>query len=215
MIPIRLFACLLALVLMSLATNAAAGGAGGVGGAGGGYGGMGDGAYGGGQGGAGGSLGTGGDLANPDADGDGYELAEGDCDDEDPEIHPGAEEICNGLDDDCNGLVDDSQSQMLYYDHDGDGWGDSNSWVYGCESQHWDYVERDGDCQPYNPLVNPGAEEVCDGVDNDCDGQIDEDLDCSIQHDAGPTPSANLVAALLLSAWMGESARRRKRKLSR
>jgi hypothetical protein len=48
--------------------------------------------------------GTGGDP--DDADGDGYRPEDGDCDDTDPAVHPGAEEICNAIDDDCDGVTD-------------------------------------------------------------------------------------------------------------
>ncbi|PYT17129.1 MAG: hypothetical protein DMF51_03185 [Acidobacteria bacterium] len=47
---------------------------------------------------------------SPDADHDGYTVCAGDCDDANPDVHPGAVELCNGRDDDCDGLVDDDFS---------------------------------------------------------------------------------------------------------
>lgn len=47
------------------------------------------------------------ELAETDSDGDGYSVAQGDCNDSDPAIHPGVAEICNSTDDNCNGSVDE------------------------------------------------------------------------------------------------------------
>lgn len=94
--------------------------------------------------------------AGTDADGDGYvALSDGgeDCDDSDPDIHPGAEEICrDGIDQDCDGDPGDTM-QSFFRDADGDGYGEP-----------WD--ERFSDC------VDPGAGWVTDG--GDC---LDEDPD--------------------------------------
>ncbi len=125
-----------------------------------------------------------------------YVTRGGDCNDTDETIHPGATEICDdGVDNNCNGYVDGvstttramggsgmntqwlwktTQTVMLTGllaamagagectppDNDGDGW----------------TVEQ-GDCDDNNPDVYPGAEEVCDGIDNDCDGVVDTE-DC-------------------------------------
>ncbi len=113
----------------------------------------------------------------PDADGDGFEsdrLGGTDCDDDDPGINPSAVEICDDADndEDCNGLADDddpdvSDPAVLYVDGDGDGYGATE--VLTCEADS--AVADGGDCDDADPLVNPGANEVCDdGVDNNCDG---------------------------------------------
>jgi hypothetical protein len=88
-----------------------------------------------------------------DNDGDGYTGLEGDCDDTDEDVHPGAFELVNGVDDDCDGIIDDGTSA---YDDDGDG-----------------YSEDAGDCNDADASIYPYATEVCDGVDNDCNGLTD------------------------------------------
>ena len=102
-----------------------------------------------------------------DADGDGFtgsyyhpsdgstddcgELVVPDCDDNDPNVHPGADELCNDKDDDCDGRIDP--------DLDGDGY-------LGCE-----------DCDDWDALVHPGAIETCNDRDDDCNGLVDDGLD--------------------------------------
>lgn len=74
-----------------------------------------------------------------------------------------------------NGL---SSSNFKYYypDKDEDGFGDDNKEVYSPVTPE-NYILIGGDCDDKNDLINPNAEEICDGVDNDCDGLIDEDFD--------------------------------------
>ncbi|MFH1463219.1 MAG: MopE-related protein [Pseudomonadota bacterium] len=88
-----------------------------------------------------------------DRDGDGYSAPDGDCDDGDASVYPGAPEIpCDGVDQDCDG------ADLL--DADGDGY---DSDAFGGT-----------DCDDSDPAVHPGAVELClDGVDNDCDGFVD------------------------------------------
>jgi len=83
-----------------------------------------------------------------------------DCDDADPQVHPGTYEICDGKDTDCDGTV-----PWIERDADEDGW------MY-CE----------GECDDTDPAVNPGVEEVCDnGIDDDCDQFMDLlDPDCEL-----------------------------------
>ena len=108
-----------------------------------------------------------------DADGDGLDGSI-DCDDLDPTVGAGTPEVCNGLDDDCDGEVDEEGGSDWYADMDEDGYGDGPATSYCTPPAGW--VAVDGDCDDANPDANPGAIEECDGVDDNCDGQIDEGL---------------------------------------
>ena len=87
-----------------------------------------------------------------DHDGDGWSRDQGDCDDDDGSIWPEAEEIWyDGVDQNCDGADD--------YDQDGDGF----DWL--------------SDCDDADAAVRPDAAEVCNGLDDDCDGRIDADAE--------------------------------------
>jgi gliding motility-associated-like protein len=123
--------------------------------------------------------------------------APGNCD------YPAAE-ICNGLDENCNGLIDEGVQILVFQDNDGDGFGDNNADQWACTvsagfvTNDWDcndalltYVDNDGDgfgstelngcgvenaadCNDSDSLISPVVTEVCDGIDNNCDTQVDE-----------------------------------------
>ncbi len=118
------------------------------------------------------------DTAVPDLDqdGDGWSSPE-DCDDEDPSVHPDAEEHCDGVDEDCDGAVDEDpvDAGSWYADGDGDGWGTDNHSELAC-TQPSGKVAEAGDCDDGDPSVHPGADETCNGQDDDCDHEIDEDV---------------------------------------
>jgi len=116
----------------------------------------------------------------PDADGDGYtkaSLGGDDCNDMNPNIHPGAVELCNGIDEDCDGIIDDGAGASCPFPPNAAelgclngnciitqcnlGWQDQNgNFQDGCESQcYWVYV--DADCDGWVPGPTQGLDSVC------------------------------------------------------
>ncbi len=83
-------------------------------------------------------------------------------------------ETCDDIDNDCNGKVDDGAGEkMVYYrDEDSDGFGAPETTLKAC-SPPSGYVSQAGDCRDARPDIHPGAEEICDTEDNDCDGSAD------------------------------------------
>lgn len=108
----------------------------------------------------------------------------GDCNDNNPNIHPGAVEVVgNGIDDNCNGLADeapDGSPSSDTSDTDGDG-----------------FTVAVGDCNDHNVAVRPGAAEVVgDRIDNNCNGIADEDAlgnpsTDTVDHDGDGLPMSN------------------------
>jgi hypothetical protein len=104
----------------------------------------------------------------------GYVADASDCDDASNAVNPGATEVCNGADDDCDGGVDAGavDAATWYADADGDGYGDPAATAVAC-TQPSGHVADSTDCDDASSAVNPGATEVCNGVDDDCDGTVD------------------------------------------
>lgn len=115
----------------------------------------------------------------------GYVTDNTDCNDANAQVHPGATEICNGIDDDCDGQVDEGLPQYTYYlDNDGDGYGSATTTITCSSTAPQGYASRGGDCNDANAAIHPGATEVCDGVDNNCNGQIDEGVTTTYYQDS-------------------------------
>ncbi len=120
-------------------------------------------------------------LAFADADSDGFD-APADCNDNDPSLHPGAPELCDDIDNDCNSVIDDLEVRW-YADRDGDTFGSASEHVDACPTDVLPslgsagvWVTVGGDCDDTNSAIGPGIPEFCDGVDNDCNGAIDDGI---------------------------------------
>ena len=125
-------------------------------------------------------------------DADGNELF--DCDDQNRLVFPGAAEVCDTVDNDCNRLIDEDDPNLFgnatwYRDADGDGYGNPELFIDSCEPQPG-YVQGEEelpveqqDCNDALAIVNPAQAELCDEIDNDCDGQIDgeDQMSCPIE----------------------------------
>ena len=114
--------------------------------------------------------------APSDLDADGFSAGE-DCNDNDANVNPAAAEICDGQDNNCDELADDADPTVtggtsFYADADGDGAG-AGTGITACAAPTG-HVTNDEDCNDADAAINPDASEVCDSVDNDCDGLIDD-----------------------------------------
>lgn len=99
-----------------------------------------------------------------------------DCNDQDPNVYPGQTETCNAVDDNCNAQVDEGLSVVAWYsDADKDGYGASRVGE-GCGAAPAGAVTQSGDCNDNDATVHPGAAELCNAVDDDCDGTADNGL---------------------------------------
>ena len=125
---------------------------------------------------------------NCDKDGDGF-LSPEDCDDNDNTINPDAQEQCDGIDNNCDGNIDEGAGSMYYRDSDGDNHGNPTNVTQDCV-QPSGYVLDNSDCNDNDSSINPEASEQCDGVDNDCDGSVDEGLTVDADNDGHSTPGS-------------------------
>ncbi|MEC7987276.1 MAG: putative metal-binding motif-containing protein, partial [Myxococcota bacterium] len=101
-----------------------------------------------------------------------------DCDDNNAQINPTAIEICDQDDNNCNGLIDSADETLdpselvaLIPDEDGDGYGAPSLTIYGCPNDP--SPSNRLDCDDNNAQINPAMADYCDGIDNNCDEQVD------------------------------------------
>jgi len=130
----------------------------------------------------------------------GYSADSSDCDDGDASVHPGASETCDSVDQDCDGTADEGATDMgtWYSDADGDGYGDASISSTGC-SQPSGTVSDGSDCDDGDAAIHPGATELCSGVDEDCDGAVDDSGSVTFYGSSGSVSS-------LTSSYSGGSA---------
>ncbi len=89
-----------------------------------------------------------------------------------------------GLSCGCDCYADPASCSVFYRDRDRDGFGNASRRIVACAAPPG-FVAEAGDCNDRDPAVYPEAEEICDGVDNDCDGTVDilpDPLDEVIEH---------------------------------
>ena len=99
-----------------------------------------------------------------------------DCDDTNLEINPDADDICDGIDNNCSGDESDADAMLYVSDNDRDGYPAEEDPVSSCETRLGTilYDSNQGkDCDDNDALRYPNQTEICDGIDNDCDGDID------------------------------------------
>jgi hypothetical protein len=128
-------------------------------------------------------------------DTEGYISTGGDCDDENAQIHPEADEICDDIDNDCDQLIDDDDGDLVgeeavYEDEDGDGFGGRQEYFF-CESPDG-YVNNADDCDDNDENSTTRLN------DNDCD-QIQNEIGCiSIEIEGNKTENANPTNRILI-----------------
>ena len=140
-----------------------------------------------------------------DGDGDGTTASAyggTDCDDSSAAINTSAVETCDDVDNDCDGSIDEGLRGTYYADTDSDGYGATGRSTSACTAPAG-YVATSGDCDDARASDNPGASEVCDARDNDCDGSTDEGVTTTYYADADGDGVGGSTSAALCSATAG------------
>ncbi len=128
------------------------------------------------------------DCVDGDDDDDG-DPDEEDCDRLDAAVHHGAQELCDGIDNNCDGRIDEPGAAcVIYYlDADRDGFGVTTEAVCTCGPHGEHTATEPGDCEDGDPGIRPDARELCNGLDDDCDGGVDEDFDIGVECEPAPS----------------------------
>jgi hypothetical protein len=119
-----------------------------------------------------------------------------DCNDNNNAVKPGATEICNTIDDNCNTQIDEGVKLTFYADADNDGFGNIASTTLAC-SAPVGFVSNSADCNDNNNAVKPGATEICNTIDDNCDTQIDEGVKLTFYADADNDGFGNIASTTL------------------
>ncbi|HUM48396.1 MAG TPA: putative metal-binding motif-containing protein, partial [Chitinophagales bacterium] len=142
-----------------------------------------------------------------DEDHDGY-IAALDCNDSNASIHPNAPEKCNIIDDDCDQLIDEGAKTTFYADTDNDTYGNPAVFTLSCTAPQG-FVINNEDCNDANSLIHPGITEVCNGIDEDCDSQIDDGVQIIFyadnDHDTFGNPNAITFACSAPSGYVSSN----------
>ncbi len=135
----------------------------------------------------------------------GFVLDSTDCNDANILIHPTAIEICNALDDNCNTDIDEGLVFYTFFiDADGDGFGDSDIYISSCFEEVLGYVLDSTDCNDANNNIYTGAEEICNYLDDDCDGIADDNLTYILSFEDADSDAYGNIAVDSLSCELPE-----------
>lgn len=114
-------------------------------------------------------------------------------------------EVCNSMDDDCDGHIDEGTLLTFYADADGDTYGDVSAPISMCDIIPG-YVEDNTDCNDDNPDIHPGATEICNDIDDNCNGLTDDGITISCTITAsGPTTFCQGGSVILTATHTGTS----------
>jgi hypothetical protein len=113
----------------------------------------------------------------------GYVVNAADCNDANVNVNPAATEICNTIDDDCDNTIDEGVQNIYYLDADGDGFGIGTTTTLACTVPA-NYSTNSSDCDDTDNNVNPGANEICNYIDDNCIDGVDEGVTTTYYEDA-------------------------------
>ena len=144
------------------------------------------------------------DATLPDGDGDGS-LAGADCDDADSANFPGNPEVCDGQDNNCDEAIDEGLLVTRFQDFDNDGWGTGSVTSTGCPGAPG-WASQAGDCNDTLSTIHPAAPEVCNALDDDCDGTADGSAVCPCPVEHWPDDQHPYMFCATQTSWFDAAA---------